>query len=190
MILRHHAVLVVAGLLIAGCSSGGSNNGDGGSGDGGSGGGGACKNVAVCTLIPNAKVNSSTGKMTASAVPMSINTSGLFYDECSYISSANPGDHVDLMRSCIDETSAVLIWNTDRTGYLKPMGTRADLSGVGDKAFYQTEPSSDSDMAMSVQVEAYKGAVIVRSKATNVTAATEAMTKQAMIDFTNTLLAQ
>src|SRR5205823_2472405 len=180
--IRHWAVVLGTACIISGCSgcSSSGSNSDGGSG------GGSCKAVAICTVIAMSKVNSSTGKMTTNANPMTDNTSGVASDECTYISSASPGDNVDLLRTCADDTTvASTRWDSDHTGYLKPMGTRVDLPGVGDKAYYQTEPSGTN---LTVQIEAYKGKVWVRASATTVTAATEATVKQALTDFTTTLL--
>jgi len=182
-------------FLAAACGggdNGGGNAVDGGTASGGGGsGGGACKNVAICTVIPVSQVNSATGKTTANASPSAPPITGdPVADDCSYISSSDPSDHVDLLRNCsttliAGKTNGELQLEQSKNDYLAPGGTRVDLPGVGDGAFYQTEPS---DSELNIRVMAYKGPVWVRADATAVTTATEAKVKQGLIDLTNILL--
>ena len=68
------------------------------------------------------------------------------------------------------------------------MGTRVDVAGVGEKAFYQSEPTGSGLPTAKVMFEAVKGPVIVTFRASNVAPADDAMVKQGLASFANTLL--
>src|SRR5262245_49714716 len=91
------------------------------------------------------QVNSSLGVSASSAVPDEpINMSGLTSDRCAYL---NPASHtnVDLLRQCLSDASMVpLTYQSAQQEYLAPGGTRTDLTGVGEKAFYETVPGQSA----------------------------------------------
>ncbi len=141
---RKKVLLVLAALLLAACSLGQSRQTASGSSPAGERGtvGGQCKNVAICTLIPQSQVNSSLGVTAMFTSPDTpTNMGGMTSDQCSYnAGSSDPGMHVELLRQCFPEASASVDYQSSQQAYLVPGGTRTDLSGVGEKAFYETVP--------------------------------------------------
>ncbi|HVS81812.1 MAG TPA: hypothetical protein VHE60_08755 [Pyrinomonadaceae bacterium] len=185
-------LLVLAALPLAACSLGqspqtGSRSSP--AGDGGRGGG-PCTNVAICTLIPQSQVNTTLGVTAMFTSPETpTNMGGMTSDECSYNAGATaPGMHVELLRQCNPEFEAVT-YETARRAYLAPGGTRTDLTGIGDKAFYETVPYSGTTLPPKVRLVALKGNVIVFLSDSQVPAAQDAMVKQGLTSFANTLLA-
>src|SRR5205807_72109 len=125
---------------------------------------GGCKNVAICTVIPLAQVNSATNKMLTSSSPSNTGTGPNSGDTCEYtgIGGGPSGGFVELIRFCNDPASnAGVTYDTDRNGYLAQMGTRVDVAGVGEKAFYQSEPTGSGLPTAKVMFEAVKGPVLV-----------------------------
>ena len=186
-------LLVLAVVPLSACNLGQSRKTGSSSspaGDGGTGGG-QCTNVAICTLIPQSQVNSSLGVMARFTSPDTpINMGGMTSDQCSYNAGATaPGMHVELLRQCNPEFEAVT-YDGARTAYLAPGGTRTDLTGVGDKAFYETVPGmAGTTLPPKVRLVALKGNVYVVLSDSYVPAAQEAMVKQGLTSFANTLLA-
>ena len=186
-------LFVVMALLLAACNLGQSRKTGSGSpraGDGGTGGG-PCTNVAICTVIPLAQVNAATNKMLTSSSPTSSGTGPNSGDTCDYNGTGPNGGFVELIRFCADPASnAGVQVDTDRNAYLAPGGTRTDVAGVGEKAFYQSEPTGSGLPTAKVLFEAVKGPIVVTFRASNVAPADDAMVKQGLSSFANTLLAQ
>ena len=195
---RLRAVLfVLAALLLTACSIGQSRqNGSRSSlpGDGGTGGG-SCKNVDICTLIPQSQVNSTLGmtaRFTSPDTP--INMGGGTSDQCSY--NAEPGMHVELLRQCFPDVPnhpeaqlAAASYQSAQQDYLAPGGTRTDLAGVGDKAFYETLPGmAGTTLPPKVRLVAFKGNLYVILSDSYAPAPQDAMIKQGLMSFANTLL--
>lgn len=187
-------LVVLAALALAACNLGQSRqtgSRSSSAGDGGSGGG-PCTNVAICTLIPQSQVNSSLGvtaRFTSPDTP--INMGGMTSDQCSYNAGATaPGVHVELLRQCNPEAKfAAVTYDGARTQYLAPGGTRTDLTGVGDKAFYETVPGqSGTTLPPKVRLVALKGKLYVVLSDSYAPAAQDAMVKQGLSSFANTLL--
>src|SRR2546425_2086671 len=99
------AVFVLAALLLTACGIGQSprtNFGSSAAGDGNTGGG-PCKNVDICTLIPQSQVNSTLGVTARFTSPdTTINMGGTTSDQCSY-NATEPGMHVELLRQCFPD---------------------------------------------------------------------------------------
>lgn len=193
-------LLVLAALSLAACSLGQSRQTGSGSSPAGDGStsGGSCTNVAICTLIPQSQVNSSLGVTAMFTSPDTpTNMGGMTSDQCSYNAGATaPGMHVELLRQCYPEVprhpEAMMAsdeYQTAQQGYLAPGGTRTDLSGVGDKAFYETVPYSGTTLPPKVRLVAFKGNLYVILSDSQVPAAQDAMVKQGLTSFANTLLA-
>ena len=70
--------------------------------------------------------------------------------------------------------------------YLAPGGTRRELSGVGEKAFYETVPGQ---IAPKVRLVAFKGKVYVILSDAYVAPGQDALVKQGLTSLANTLLA-
>ena len=194
------ALFVLAALLLTACSIGQSRQTGSTSSlprDGGTGGG-PCKNVDICTLIPQSRVNSSLGvtaRFTKPDEPM--NMGGGTSDQCSYnAGAAEPGMHVELLRQCYPDVPnhpevqmAAATYQSSRQDYLAPGGTRTDLTDVGDKAFYETVPGmAGTTLPPKVRLVAFKGHVYVILSDSYAPAAQEAMIKQGLMSFANTLL--
>jgi hypothetical protein len=188
-------LLGLAALSLAACNLGQSRQTGSGSsskaGDGGTGGG-PCTNVAICTLIPQSQVNTSLGLNAMFTTPETpTNMGGMTSDQCSYNAGATaPGMHVELLRQCNpDAKMGSVEYQTSRQAYLAPGGTRADLTGIGDKAFYETVPYSGFTLPPKVRLVAFKGNLFVILSDSSVPAAQDAMVKQGLTSFANTLLA-
>ena len=98
------ALFVLATLLTAACGIGQSprtNSGSSAAGDR-STSDGPCKNIDICTLIPQSQVNSSLGVTASFTKPDEpTNMGGMTSDQCSYdAGAAEPGMHVELLRQC------------------------------------------------------------------------------------------
>lgn len=195
-------LVVLAALALAACNLGQSRqtgSRSSSAGDGGTGGG-ACKNVAICTLITQSQVNSSLGvtaKFTTPDTPT--NMGGMTSDQCSYNAGASaPGMHVELLRQCYPDVPhhpeaqlASASYESAQQEYLAPGGTRTDLAGVGDKAFYETVPGmAGTTLPPKVRLVSFKGNVYVILSDSYAPAAQDAIIKQALSSFANTLLAQ
>jgi len=184
-------VFVLAALLLAACNLGQSRQTSSGSSPTGDQGtsGGPCKNVAICTLIPQSQVNTSLGVTAMFTSPDApTNMGGMTSDQCSYNAGATaPGTHVELLRQCYPEAKMASVeYQSSQQGYLAPGGRRTDLSGVGEKAFYETVPGqSGTTLPPKVRLVAY--VVLSDSYAP---AAQDAMVKQGLTTFANTLLKQ
>jgi hypothetical protein len=163
------AMFVLAVLLLTACSIGHSRQTGSRSslpGDGGTAGG-SCKNVDICKLIPQSQVNSTLGvtaRFTSPDTP--INMGGGTSDQCLYNAGATePGMHVELLRQCFPDVPnhpeaqlAAASYQSAQQEYLAPGGTRADLTGVGDKAFYETLPGmAGTTLPPKVRLVAFKG---------------------------------
>ena len=185
-------LIALAALFLAACSLGQSRQTSSGSsplGDAGTAGG-PCKNVDICTLIPQSQVNSSLGVTARFTTPDTpTNMGGMTSDQCSYNAGATaPGMHVELLRQCNPEFEAVT-YDGARTAYLVPGGTRTDLTGIGDKAFYETVPGmSGTTLPPKVRLVALKGNVYVILSDSYAPAEQDAMIKQGLSSFANTLL--
>lgn len=163
------------------CSGGGDSN------DGGSSGG-SCKNIVICTTIPLAQVNTATNKMLTASTPSNSGMGANTGDTCSYNGTGAMGGNVELIRFCYDPANlAGQQFDSDKGESLAAMGTRSDVAGVGDKAFYQSEPTAGFPTA-KVKLEVAKGPILLTFRATNVSAADDPTVKQGLIGFANTLL--
>jgi hypothetical protein len=185
-------LIALSALLLAACSLGQSRQTSSGSsplGDAGTAGG-PCKNVDICTLIPQSQVNSSLGVTARFTTPDTpTNMVGMTSDQCSYNAGATaPGMHVELLRQCNPEFESAT-YDGARTSYLAPGGTRADLTGIGDKAFYETVPGlAGTTLPPKVRLVALKGNVYVVLSDSYAPAEQDAMIKQGLSSFANTLL--
>jgi hypothetical protein len=192
MLKFREVVLVLAALLLAACSLGQSRQTGSGSsplGDAGTAGG-PCKNVEICTLIPQSQVNASLGVTASFTSPDTpTNMGGMTSDQCSYNAGATaPGMHVELLRQCNPNFESAT-YDQARTAYLAPGGTRTDLSGVGEKAFYETVPGmSGTTLPPKVRLVALKGNVYGVLSDSYAPADQDAMIKQGLTSFANTLL--
>ena len=192
---RLRAVLfVLAALLLTACSIGQSRQTGSRSSppvDGGTGGG-PCKNVDICTLIPQSQVNSSLGvtaRFTSPDEPT--NTGSMTSDQCSYNAGATqPAMHVELLRQCYSEAKiASAEYQSSKEAYLARGGTRTELSGVGEKAFYEIVPGQEGTTSPpKVRLVAFKGNVYVVLSDSWAPADQDAMVKQGLASFANTLL--
>ena len=185
-------LLVLAAVSLTACSLGQLRKSDSGSSPASDGGArrGSCTNVAICTVIPLAEVNAATNKMLTSSSPTSSGTGPNSGDTCDYTGTGPNGGFVELIRFCADPPSnAGVQVDTDRNVYLAPGGTRTDVAGVGEKAFYQSEPTGSGLLTAKVLFEAVKGPIVVTFRASNVAPADDAMVKQGLASFANTLLA-
>jgi hypothetical protein len=188
-------LITLAALLLAACNLGQSRQTGSGSSPAGDGGrsGGPCTNVAICTLIPQSQVNSSLGvtaRFTSPDTPT--NMGGMTSDQCSYNAGAtDPGIHVELLRQCFPETKIASVeYQSSQEAYLAPGGTRTDLSGVGEKAFYETVPGqAGTTSPPKVRLVAFKGNIYVVLSDSYAPTAQDAMVKQGLASFANTLLA-
>src|SRR5207245_10082686 len=144
--------------------------------------GGPCKNVEICTLIPQSQVNASLGvtaKFTSPDTPT--NMGGMTSDRCSYNAGATePGMHVELLRQCFPEAKiAPGEYQSSKEAYLARGGTRTELSGVGEKAFYETVPGMEgTTLPPKVRLVAFKGNVYVILSDSWAPADQDAMVKQ------------
>jgi len=191
---------VSAALLLAACNLGQSRQTSSASSPTGDQGtsGGPCKNVAICTLIPQSQVNTSLGVTAAFTSPDTpTNMGGMTSDQCSYNAGATaPGMHVELLRQCYPEVPrhpeaklASVSYQSSQQEYLARGGTRTELSGVGEKAFYETVPGQAGTTAPpKVRLVAFKGNVYVVLSDSHAPAAEDAMVKQGLTSFANTLL--
>jgi hypothetical protein len=192
------ALFVLAALSLTACGIGQSprtNSGSSAAGDGGTSGG-PCTNVDICTLIPPSQVNSSLGVTARFTSPdKPTNMGGATSDQCSY-NAAEPGMHVELLRQCFPDVPnhpeaqlASASYEQAKTEYLAPGGTRTDLAGVGDKAFYETLPGmAGTTLPPKVRLVAFKGNLYVILSDSYAPAAQDAMIKQGLMSFANTLL--
>src|SRR5262245_24388098 len=106
------ASLSLSCCFLPGCGKDGSIEGKkdqgGGAGGGEGGASGACKNVAICTLIPMSQVNSSLGGTATKANPETTSDpsgpSGMAFDTCAYLGVA-PTTTVELSRFCYPQAS-------------------------------------------------------------------------------------
>lgn len=181
--MNRTALAIVITLGTAACSScsSGSNSNDGGSS-------GSCKNVEICKVIPLADVNTGTKKMLTGSTPMSSGMGANSGDTCDYSGTGAMGGNVSLIRFCYDPaSSAGTQFDSDKGEMLATGGTRTDVTGVGDRAFYQSEPTAGFPTA-KVRLEVVKGPYILTASATNVAAADDAAVKTGLIGFANTLL--
>jgi len=190
--LRFPVLLALGGLLLTACSLGKSRETGSGSSpiSDTTAGGGPCKNVDICTLIPQSQVNAALGltaRITSPDPP--INMGGMTSDQCSYNAGATaPGIHVELLRQC-DPEAMLVNYQSSKEAYLAPGGTRTDLSGVGEKAFYETLPGQEgTTLPPKVRLVAFKGNVYVVLSDSYAPAAQDAMIKQGLASFANTLL--
>ena len=194
------ALLVLAALLLAACNlgqSGKTGSDSSPAGDQGTGGG-PCKNVDICTLIPQSQVNTSLGvtaKFTSPDTPT--NMGGGTSDQCSYNAGATePGMHVELLRQCFPDVPhhpeaqlASASYQSAQQEYLARGGTRTELSGVGDKAFYETVPGQEGTTSPpKVRLVAFKGNVYVILSDSYAPTEQDATVKQGLSSFANTLL--
>ena len=82
-----------------------------------------------------------------------------------------------------------LTYDDVRKSYLAPGGTREDLSGVGEKAFYETVPGmAGTTLPPKVRLVAFKGNIYVVLSDSYAPAEQDAMVKQGLSSFANTLL--
>ena len=188
-------LLVLAALFLAACNLGQSRQTGSRASPtrtGGIRGGGPCTNVEICTLIPQSQVNASLGVTAAfTSADTPTNMGGLTSDQCSYNAGATaPGRHVELLRQCnSDANYASAQYQSSRESYLAPGGTRADLSGVGEKAFYETLPGLEgTTLPPKVRLVAFKGNVYVVLSDSYAPVAQDSLVKQGLASFANTLL--
>ena len=124
------------------------------------------------------QVTTSLGVSASSAVPVKpINDAGLTSDTCAYL---DPASHtnVEFLRQCFywDASTVPLTYQSAQQEYLAPGGTRTDLGGVGEKAFYETVPGQT---APKVWLVTYKANVYVIVSDAHVASGQDAMVKQA-----------
>lgn len=133
-------------------------------------------NLAICPLIPSATVNMLTGLTTTGATPTS-NGPPVPSDLCEYPTS-DPGATVKINRVC--NMNAKYSYDGDRM-QTPPMGaTQTDVSGIGDAAFYQSEPAGTTSKST---LYAYKNDVLLQIVITGVKPAQEPMVKAGMISM-------
>ena len=101
-----------------------------------------------------------------------------------------PGMHVELLRQCFPEANiAPGEYQSSKEAYLARGGTRTELSGVGEKAFYETVPGQAGTTAPpKVRLVAFKGNVYVVLSDSWAPADQDAMIKQGLASFAKTLL--
>jgi hypothetical protein len=182
--MKRYGIACILALSVTACSACSSGSGS----DGGTGG--SCKNVDICTVIPPAQLSTSLGVMATITTPSTDNIGGNASDECIY-GNPSPAAYtsVTLIRTChADGVMVAATYDATSKGYLAPMGTRTDLAGVGDKAFYQSEPNMAPAGTNKVKLVAVKGQILVTFTDLNVTPAQDAMVKQGLASFANTLL--
>ena len=168
---RFAVLLALSGLLLAACSLGQSRKTGSGSSPASdtTTATGPRKNVDICTLIPQAQVNSSLGvtaRFTSADKP--INMGGMTSDQCTY-NASDPGMHFELLRQCFPDVPhhpeaqlASASYQSEQQEYLAPGGTRTDLAVVGDKAFYETLPGmAGTTLPPKVRLVAFKGNLYV-----------------------------
>lgn len=191
------AALSLSCCFLPGCGKDGSTGGkkDQGGAGGGEGGasGGACKNVAICTLIPMSQVNSSLDGTATKANPETMSDpSGVASDKCAYLGVA-PTTTVELSRLCYPQaTMAASNYEASRQDYLPKEGTRTDVAGLGDRAFYEIKPTV-ADISLGENVTAVR--LIVLKDNLNLTltdapvaAAQAAKVKAGLTAFASTIL--
>jgi hypothetical protein len=193
-------LFILTALLLTACNlaQSGRSNSNSSSARGGDGGTGRCTNVDICKLIPQSQVNETLGVMAKNALPDEpTNMGGMTSDQCSYNAGAtDPGMHVELLRQCYPDVPnhpeaqlASGSYEQARQDYLAPGGTRTDLSGVGDKAFYETVPGmAGTTLPPKVRLVAFKGNLYVILSDSHAPAAQDAIVKQGLVSFANTLL--
>src|SRR5947208_16427116 len=97
-------LLALSGLLLAACSLGKSRETSSGSSpiSDTTTGGGPCKNVDICTLIPQSQVNTTLGLTAMFTSPETpINMGGMTSDQCNYsVGASAPGIHAEFLRQC------------------------------------------------------------------------------------------
>lgn len=181
-------------LVLAACSLGKSRETGSGSSTASetTTGSGPCNNVDICTLIPESQVNASLGvnaRFTSPDEPT--NMGGMTSDRCSYNAGASQrGMHVELLRQCYpDARFAPAEYQTSKEAYLAPGGMRTELSGVGEKAFYETVPGQEgTTLAPKVRLVAFKGNIYVILSDSHAPADQDSMVKRGLISFANMLL--
>jgi len=119
-----------------------------------------------------------------------INMGGMTSDQCNYsVGASAPGIHAEFLRQCHPDKFTPLTYDDVRKSYLAPGGTRTDLSGVGEKAFYEMVPGmAGTTLPPKVRLVAFKGNIYVVLSDSYAPAAQDAMIKQGLSSFANTLL--
>jgi hypothetical protein len=189
------AALSFAFCFLAGCGKDGSTAGKKDQGGAGGGeGGGACKNVDICALIPMAEINRSLAGSATNANPETLgdDPSGQAMDECSYL-GAKPTTTVVLRRHCYPEaTLATSTYEGSRQDSLPKEGTRTEVTGLGDRAFYEIKPTvadiSLGENVTAVRLIVLKGNVYVTLTDAPVPAAQAAKVKAGLTAFASTIL--
>ncbi len=194
------AALSLSCCFLPGCGKDGStgakkDQGGAGGGEGGASGG-ACKNVAICTLIPLSQVNSSLGGTATNANPETRSEasgpSGQAADICAYL-GGTPNTTVEFSRVCYPEaTLAVGNYESSKQEYLPKEGTRTDVAGLGDRAFYEIKPTvadiSLGENVTAVRLIVLKDNLLLTLTRAPVPAAQAAKVKAGLTAFASTLL--
>jgi hypothetical protein len=182
------SLLTLAALLLAACSFGKPQRSGSTSSSTGTehNAGGPCKNVEICTVIPQSQVNESLGVTALNCIPDQPTASGgMTSDQSAYL-NAKDSTNVQLLRQCYSEAqTAAAFYQSSQQSYLKPGGTRDDLGGVGEKAFYETVPAQS---APKTRLVALKGNLYVVLSDEHVPSGQETIVKQGLTSFANTLL--
>jgi len=94
--------LVLVALLLAACNLGQSRKSSSGSSPTGDKGtsGGPCKNVEICTVIPQSQVNESLGVTALNCIPDEPTDSGRMTSDHSAYLNAKDKTNVQLLRQC------------------------------------------------------------------------------------------
>lgn len=120
---------------------------------------GSCKNVALCSVLPLARVNDVLGDSFESPTGGSSADGGLFGDSCAYTKPQTIG--LFITRGCfLDGQSASSQYASLRADPLLPPESHTDVPGVGDEAFVDTNVIGPDHMEETLEV--HEGNVLVR----------------------------
>jgi hypothetical protein len=131
-------------------------------------------------------VNETLGVTALNCIPDEpTNSGGATSDQSAYL-NAKDDTNVQLLRQCYPEAeTAAAFYESSQQSYLKPGGTRDDLGGIGEKAFYETVPAQS---APKTRLVAFKGNLYVVLSDEHVPSGQETMVKQGLTLFAKTLL--
>jgi hypothetical protein len=98
--------------------------------------------------------------------------------------------HVELLRQCDpDARFAPAQYEQSKESYLAPGGMRTELSGVGEKAFYETLPGQEgTTLPPKVRLVAFKDNIYIVLSDSYAPTNRDAMVKDGLTSFANMLL--
>jgi hypothetical protein len=126
-------------VLVAACSSSTSGSGGGGGTDGG--GNTSCKSVMICATT--AHLNMLCGTMATTATPNEVSQPDQLVDNCEYKDMS--GRNMNATHYCFTDPAGAAMYYDAARNDSSPKGTKVDVSGIGDKAFFQEEPDVNID---------------------------------------------